>query len=459
MSAEVASQADDSKVEMKSSDVSASQVDNDAPSPAMSIKAMLDAIAGNSTLELFENIAGEKLMPDSITKVIGKVKDTASERLEEHEERVAHKSLAGLNKKEQALLASVEAAIKSGTVDSKSALGNKFRSEVSTQGLSQKDIQKFRLQWAAELKSKLESKKTHVRSWSRCDTAKHAYRPLGALIIHLGGWDDPDAVRGGCTAALQCLMLGHPFVKIHEQTRMTNFAIAELSWKEEFQESWDQAVSYYTDDSPRGGGSDSGGGGGAGGGGNGVAAIQDNKRVASKEPATPKVPKQARSVCNGGSGGDSGPTTPRTSPRGGGGGSAVGAGKDQSGSEVPLKKQLPQLFTKAAKVKTSFQGCVARAETILSEIQNDTNYKFAKDSDPGDRLITKHLEVVKINLSPFGRDYLVSRNQQDLKKYEGQRLFVELAGFLEMAKDIKTLEEICDGFVEMGQTMGKMITK
>ncbi len=64
------------------------------------------------------------------------------------------------------------------------------------------------------------------------------YRPLGKLIVDLGGWDDNAAVKGGLTAAGKCLALGKPWVRVHPQTEMTEFLVLQHGFNEDFDEEW-----------------------------------------------------------------------------------------------------------------------------------------------------------------------------------------------------------------------------
>ena len=105
----------------------------------------------------------------------------------------------------------------------------------------------------------------------RQDFTTWIYRPLGVLIKHLGGWEDPSAIRGAITGALQCLTMGHPYVMKHPQTQMLQFAIAEIGWKETYEESWKEIIQFYT--KPIGNGDD--GDGGFGDDCDGVVGIAD----------------------------------------------------------------------------------------------------------------------------------------------------------------------------------------
>ena len=54
-------------------------------------------------------------------------------------------------------------------------------------------------------------------------------------MIDCGGWTDPAAIKGALTGAAQCLTMGPPFIKIHPQTKMILFAVAEIEFCETFE--------------------------------------------------------------------------------------------------------------------------------------------------------------------------------------------------------------------------------
>ncbi len=85
---------------------------------------------------------------------------------------------SNLNGKESQLLLSLKSALKDGKITAKSALGNKFRSEVDTNGMTPAQIKQHRLEWANDLAEKLESKKTIVKEWRKVDSTQFPYRPF-----------------------------------------------------------------------------------------------------------------------------------------------------------------------------------------------------------------------------------------------------------------------------------------
>ena len=431
-----------------------------SPMDMFSVEKLMAAVNSNQSLELFEQIAGTKLDSDSFSDVVGKVVDTAEKSAAKADE--SKRCSTNLSGKEEQLLASLHKAIADGKVLAQSALGNKFRAECKTAGMTAAEIKKYRLEWANDIATQLEAKKTHTKTWKRVDTTQFVYRPFGALVQWLGGWQDPAAIRGAATGAIQCLLLGPPYCREHPQTKMMNFAVAELSWKEEFEVSWQQAISYYTTDHDGARPGAPGPRPGAPGGSDGLAvptgrvAKNSTKRVladATTETATTTPSKKSSKVQQSQAQSDAEPSiSPPGSARGSAGGSGGGSGDSE-------KARMADLFRKCVKVKTSYSAVTARADEILREIGVPKDrFSWAVNNDQGDRMIKNQLSALKNQVSAFGREVLRVKNPMDLKKtYDQSRLVVELTTFATLAEKIDKLSEMCDGFVSMGQVMQSMI--
>ena len=102
----------------------------------------------------------------------------------------------------------------------------------------------FRLKWAADSRAPLVQKlaKEKRTTWSRKDTQKFRYRPFGALVQDWGGWQSEEAVKGATNASAMCVAMGPPWVLIHPQSKLAEFAVVELSWQEEFEEAWKETM-------------------------------------------------------------------------------------------------------------------------------------------------------------------------------------------------------------------------
>ena len=129
-------------------------------------------------------------------------------------------------------------------------------------------------------------KKTELKVWKRVDSTKFIYRPFGAHVIHLG--NDAEALKGAANAASQCLSMGPPFIKVHPQTKMVNYALAELSWEETFMHSWAQAVAYYSGDDNGGARGSGNSGGSAGTGMLGAPKMSESGGSSSPAAGTPQ---------------------------------------------------------------------------------------------------------------------------------------------------------------------------
>lgn len=160
-----------------------------------------------------------------------------------------------MNSTDQKAATVLENIIRTGTFETKSYIGNKFRAQFkrgTPEGdayynlTSRSDSQAFRMKWAQGELVKLEEKRTHKQGWSRVDRTRGRYRPFGKLVVDFGGWTSPEAVRGAMTAAQKCCMMGEPWVRVHPQSQLTEYLVLELEFQEDFVQSWETFKSYQT---------------------------------------------------------------------------------------------------------------------------------------------------------------------------------------------------------------------
>ena len=302
------------------------------PKESLSVASILEAVRSGTTLDLVEKFAGEALNQSNFNKVVANMTEATGDA--EKEELKA----SNLNGKETQLLLSLQKALKDGKITAKSALGNKFRTDVDTAGMTPAQIKQHRLEWANDLAEKLESKKTIVKEWRKVDSTEFPYRPFGKLVTDFGGWTDAEAVKGATTGALQCLAMGEPWVRIHPQTKMVCFAIAEMGWREEFEQAWRSTVTYYTGDVDK---ADTG-----------SSAPSGLKRIGEEGSSSNTIPRtkakvQPKSDTNG-----KADSIPKSSPR-----------KDTHGKdEQDDKKMVQVLFREGTKVKNNFTAAMGKAE-------------------------------------------------------------------------------------------------
>jgi hypothetical protein len=285
----------------------------------------------------------------------------------------------------------------------------------------------FRMDWAKKLESEIMEKKTQTKRWSRIDTTAWNYRPFGKLVVDFGGWEDPEAIRGAITGSLQCLTMGDPFVKIHPQTKMVLFAIAEIGWAEVFEQSWDQTMPYYKKDTPTPAIEN-------GATGTTTLAIADlgsslptradksTEAQKGKEKEKARVDKEMLDKEK--------------------------ADKCSREKDDP-KKKFSMLVRDGIRVKVKLTSATLRAVEIEQEINRDGKFQWARNNDKGDRLIKTSVENVRSHLNDWHRDFLVTSEFATIKKkYSVDLITVELTRFIAMEAMIDKLKTTCDGFVQ-----------
>ena len=127
----------------------------------ISVQAILAAVRLNKAQDFVEEFAGEALDKKSINKIFNGVKDATDDAVADHDAGAG----SGLNGKEQQLLKALSSALKSGSIGSKSSLGNKFRSECDTAGMKAKEVKDYRIKWAENLHKTLQENLWGLHSW------------------------------------------------------------------------------------------------------------------------------------------------------------------------------------------------------------------------------------------------------------------------------------------------------
>ena len=131
--------------------------------------------------------------------------------------------------------------LRTGEFDARSALGNRMRQLYPDKKLNQmppEEAEKWKREFVnLELKP-LCVVKTETQSWSRADLTSAEYEPFGAIVVRLGGRDDPEAVQGAIVGTSKCLLMGPPWWRRHPQTEMIEVIILRTSWQEAFKKEW-----------------------------------------------------------------------------------------------------------------------------------------------------------------------------------------------------------------------------
>ena len=137
------------------------------PEGNLSLKDIIQAIQSKNPGDVVEKLTGQQLNADNFQDTTAalqqKLLDSTASR---------DQGCGSLNKREELLLESLNAAIAKGEIPAKSGLGNKFRSDVDQQSfktLKHLEAKEFRMKWAKDLKDKLLAKKYQRKTWKRID--------------------------------------------------------------------------------------------------------------------------------------------------------------------------------------------------------------------------------------------------------------------------------------------------
>jgi hypothetical protein len=178
--------------------------EEDAPTTKVdpTFVAKVDSGAAVSALE---EVTGVKLTEGNIAEFNAALKK---------EYRESPSALENMDPHERAKALRFAQGAKDG-FDARSYLGNCFRKwleqnpeEAKKVPRGHAELAKHRKEWAKTAYSACLAKKTHGREWSRTDVSRGSYMSMGQLVAHLGGFSDPDAVRGAATLVGKALLMG-----------------------------------------------------------------------------------------------------------------------------------------------------------------------------------------------------------------------------------------------------------
>ena len=146
-------------------------------------------------------------------------------------EHVWGEAAAG-NKSEENKVNEMKSAVDTGVFDMRKHIGQKFYDDhkpgsgahTDYQALKSREAKReFRASWAAKTYGNLIQSKTHSQSFRKVSKDSGVYRPLGAIIIKEGGWNDPAAISGSKRLAMKCCLMGGQWVSRNPLTERLEF--------------------------------------------------------------------------------------------------------------------------------------------------------------------------------------------------------------------------------------------
>ena len=149
--------------------------------------------------------------------------------------------------------------------------------------------------------------------------------------------------------------------------------------------------------------------------------------------------------------------TPKKKAKAGASATSASAGSGAGGTPSPAdpKKHLLALARDAGKVKASINTASSLAENILRSVDDgEGKHMWAKNNDKGDKLIKHALALLRDALSPWHKDFMLTKNFAEFRKnYSNEKIITELTTFIQLADHVKTLETTCDKIVRGSEIM------
>lgn len=152
------------------------------------------------------------------------------------------------------LAAQLSDAVKTGEVDPRSSLGQRFKREMSESEAAEYkqlgtdcDRAEFRKAWAKRRLDTIVAGKTSEKTWRRINTELGEYLTLPALAVSWGFAADPEgALKHAQTYAKRCISLGGAWTEWDEMSEQVFYLVLKKQHREEFSKAWTLFEKSYT---------------------------------------------------------------------------------------------------------------------------------------------------------------------------------------------------------------------
>jgi hypothetical protein len=246
------------------------------------------------------------------------------------------------------------------------------------------------------------------------------YRPLGAIIVKEGGWNDPDAIAGSKRLAMKCCLMGGQWVSRNPLTERLEFFYLRREVADEMAEAWTlcEQESKKVDAVDKPGSADAGA----------DAAVDGGKPVGGK-------PKER---------------TPNKEDN-----KKKGVGKKQveavegGGKKESTPQKEKSIFASALMVKSKWLSTVTTANTLILRINDPTSeWHWAKNDQNLGRLQGKLQDLASVE-SSFSNDFLIQDMATFKKKLTKDRLSTELSTFVGLQTYVIAVQRETDRLTSM----------
>ena len=378
------------------------------------------------------------------------------------------------------------------------------------------ELQEWIDRWGDKKKAEWEGEGSfeQVKTWKRIDEEIYEYKPLGKWIVDLGGWKDPSAREGACTGALQCMIMGDPYVIIHPQTNMMEFAHVKIRWREQFTNSWSETMKYYMDDKKQSNAEgndpedddaedddddekDEKDKKDAHDGKDGKdkkkekadksdekskkdkrekekkdgdrkaekrkkedESSEDEGKKETKERKKEKKDEESDDEEKGGKESKQGKKDEKQGNEGKGENSekkTTKSTKEDNKNDVDTdKKKTEKLVRDALKLKDQLNSALATAEILQAEIRDPQGgaYAWAKNNAGGDQVIARRVKNVREGLSTWARRFLVTKKYDIKKDKNGKEVVIlEMQKFVRLKAKVDRLTDFCERFNQSTQLL------
>ena len=404
------------------------------PDPPLTTQELMASIETGTTKDAFAARLGFPLTEGNLGKYQKIMSQQAAARRPEADTRE-------LTEAEQKRVKNLQDAI-NGTWDARSYLGNQFRAEHKAgtplgdefkKLTSRAEQAEFRRRWCEHKLKETLTKKTFSSSWSRIDKTKGRYRTLGRLILDFGGYGSAEAIQGAMTAASKCCLLGEPWCVVHPQSGLSEYLVMEIEWEEQFSRCWTDYQEFFNKSANQAE--------------QFLQAVQSDVRDRAEQG---KDKHKSKGKNKDGEGEEK--RRPETNKRGADASPQPKGKKGKHGQDAKddspddkKKKELTRLIKDAAKLKATFHEASSNYAHIISNIDGNDSWSWAKSSPQNKMLQQAHAEVKGL-LNEWHREFLSHADIKPMRaKYPAEKVTVELRAFLAAGAKVESLGKLISG--------------
>lgn len=245
-------------------------------------------------------------------------------------------------------------------------------------GLSDDEKKEFRISWAKKEYAKLDVGKFQSKSFAQVDTTLGSFHTFGGVVSKYGGWSWPPAVAAAKKTCAKLLKMQGKWVRYDPFSELTMFLIIDTTYSDIFESKWSEYVknAAATTDVVSGEATSS------------STAVDAQTEVVAASPIKESAKAKA---------------SPKSKAK-----QAADKGDGHDDREVgdEARHKINVSLKAANKIKPLFQRYTNEGKSLLAEIENNANYKWANNENKTE--LVDLLRKIEGRICSVMREYLIT---------------------------------------------------